>query len=127
MLPANNDVASSVAEAALNLEEQSIVNSRPPKTQVQKRAGAPRVASFSDPPPQSPSLTDYDRRHLVLYVRLLDAAEEGADWTEVVRVVFGLDPERDGERARSLHESHLARARWVAAHGYRHLLRPALH
>lgn len=35
-------------------------------------------------------MTDYDRQHLVLYVRLLEAAEEGAEWTEVVRILFGL-------------------------------------
>jgi hypothetical protein len=93
----------------------------------QKRTAAPGVAAFSDPPPQSSSLTEYDREHLALYVRLLDAAEEGADWTEVARILFGLDPERDGERARSVHDSHLARARWMAEHGYRDLLRSALH
>jgi hypothetical protein len=92
----------------------------------QKRAGAPSVAAFSDPPPQSLRLTEYDREHLGLYVRLLDAAEEGADWTEVARILFGLDPERDRDRARSVHDSHLARARWMAEHGYRDLLRAAL-
>jgi hypothetical protein len=83
--------------------------------------------AFSDPPPHSSRLTDYDRQHLALYVRLLDAAEEGADWTEVARILFGLDPQRDGARARSVHDSHLARARWMAEHGYRDLLRSALH
>jgi hypothetical protein len=80
------------------------------------------TVSFVDQPPQSTSLTDYDRRHLVLYVRLLDAAEEGAEWTEVVRVLFGLDPRQDPERARRVHDSHLARARWMTEHGYRDLL-----
>src|SRR5215468_9509399 len=69
--------------------------------------------AFDDQPPQSSSLTDYDRQHLTLYVRLLDAAEEEAEWTEVVRVLFGLDPNRDRERAQRLHDSHLARARWM--------------
>jgi hypothetical protein len=93
----------------------------------QKRTGTPAVAAFSDEPPQSSTLTDYDRQHLSLYVRLLDAAEEGAEWTEVVRILFGLDPKRDGERARSIYESHLARAYWMTEHGYRDLLRSALH
>ena len=83
--------------------------------------------AFDDQPPQSSSLTDYDRRHLALYVRLLDAAEEGAEWTEVVRLLFGLDPNRDRERARGVHDSHLARARWMTEHGYRDLLRAAMH
>ena len=107
------------------------MKSRPRKSRpldrspARERAGARRAAAFSDSPPQSSALTDYDRQHLVLYVRLLDAAREGADWTEAVRLLFGLDPERDGERARSIHDSHLARARWMAEHGYRDLLRPA--
>jgi hypothetical protein len=79
--------------------------------------------AFEDQPPQSSSLTNYDRLHAALYIRLLDAAQEGADWTEVVRVLFGLDPDRDRERAQRVHDSHLARARWMTEHGYRDLLR----
>ncbi len=85
------------------------------------------TTAFVDEPPQDSSLTQYDRQHLPLYIRLLDAADEGADWTEVVRVLFGLDPNREGERARRVHDSHLARARWMTEHGYRELLRSALH
>jgi transcriptional regulator with XRE-family HTH domain len=70
---------------------------------------------------------DYDRQHLALYARLLDAADEGAEWTEVVRVLFGLDPNRERERAHRVHDSHLARARWMTEHGYRDLLRSAMH
>jgi hypothetical protein len=82
--------------------------------------------AFDDQPPHSSSLTDYDRQHLALYIRLLDAAEEGAEWTEVVRVLFGLDPDQDRERAQRVHDSHLARARWMSEHGYRNLLRTAM-
>src|SRR5207244_12748624 len=57
------------------------------------------------------------RQHLALYVRLLDAAQEGADWTEVVRVLFGLDPRQDAGRARSGHGSHAGRARRVHGDG----------
>jgi len=85
-----------------------------------------RIA-FDDQPPQSPSLTDYDRQHLALYIRLLDAAEEGAEWTEVVRILFGLDPNQDRERAQRVHDSHLARARWMTDHGYQDLLRAGMH
>lgn len=76
-----------------------------------------------DSPPASPELTDYDREHLALYLRLLDAAEAGADWREVARIVLHLDPEADPNRARCVHDSHLARARWMTEHGYRQLLR----
>lgn len=76
-----------------------------------------------DSPPASLELTEYDREHLVTYIRLLDAAEAAADWREVAQIVLGLDPERDPERARCVHDTHLARARWMTDHGYRHLLR----
>jgi len=97
------------------------------KTTSEKRTGTTVGVSFADQPPQSPNMTDYDREHLALYARLLDAADEGAEWTEVVRVLFGLDPNRERERARSVHDSHLARARWMTQHGYRDLLRSAMH
>jgi hypothetical protein len=52
------------------------------------------------------------------------AEEEGADWREVVLVLFGLDPAQEPCRAKIVHESHLARARWMTETGYRHLLQP---
>ncbi len=60
-----------------------------------------------------------------LYLRLMDAAAEGADWREAVRIIFGLDPQQEPERARLVYESHLARARWIAESGYR-ILAPEL-
>lgn len=82
--------------------------------------------AFDDQPPHSSSLTEYDRLHVGLYIRLLDAAEEGAEWTEVVRILFGLDPDQNRERARRVHDSHLTRARWMTEHGYRDLLRATM-
>jgi hypothetical protein len=85
------------------------------------------IPAFDDRPPDSSKLTPYDERHLATYIRLLDAAEEGADWREAVRIIFGLDPAREPKRARLVHDSHLARARWMMEAGHRHLLRPLLH
>lgn len=79
--------------------------------------------AFLDEPPVSQTLTAYDREHMVLYMRLLDAARDCADWREVVQVLFGLDPVQDPERCRLVHESHLARAQWMTEHGYRELVR----
>lgn len=76
-----------------------------------------------DEPPKSAALTTYDREHMKLYLRLLDAATEGADWREAVQILFGLDSDREPERARRVHDSHLARARWMTTHGYRELVR----
>ncbi|HQS19348.1 MAG: DUF2285 domain-containing protein [Rhodospirillales bacterium 24-66-33] len=79
--------------------------------------------SFDDSPPDSDQVTPYDERHFVTYLRLLDAAAESADWREAVQIVFGLDPTQEPERARLVHDSHLARARWMTEKGFRHLLR----
>lgn len=83
-------------------------------------AQAPAVAETA---PTSPILTGYDQAHLITYLRLLDADEEGADWREVARIVLDRDPGRDEHSAWHTYETHLARARWMTENGYRHLLR----
>jgi hypothetical protein len=103
-------------------------DSNSPNNQVSWSAGyAMTDALFEDRPPDRPHLTTYDERHLVEYLRLLDAAEDGADWREAVQIIFGLDPAREPDRARIVHDSHLARARWMTETGYTYLLRPLLH
>ena len=83
----------------------------------------PRIdAPVFDEAPSGETLTDYDRLHLVTYLRLLDAAAEGADPDEVARIVLRIDPIEEPERARRAHASHLARAHWMTENGYRHLL-----
>ena len=49
---------------------------------------------------------------------------EDADWREAVRVIFGIDPASEPERARTIYDTHLARARWMTEMGYRHYLTP---
>ena len=78
-----------------------------------------------DLPPNGGQLTPYDERNLSTYLRLLDAAEEGADWREAMRIIFGLDADGEPERARIVYESYLARARWMARAGYRRLFKLA--
>ena len=85
------------------------------------------IEPFQDEPPGGDELTAYDRAHLKLYVRLLDAAADGADWREVVSVLFEIDPDQDTDRAKRIHDSHLARARWMTETGYRELLRDGRH
>jgi hypothetical protein len=77
----------------------------------------------ADVAPNESVLTTYDEQHLVTYWRLLDAEAAGADWKEVARIVLRIDPDREPVRARNAFDSHLARARWMADHGYRDLLR----
>jgi hypothetical protein len=81
---------------------------------------------FEDSPPQTDRVSAYDEAHLATYLRLLDADEEDADWREVARIVFSLDVDADPERARRIHDTHLARARWMTEKGYEHLLQPRM-
>lgn len=78
--------------------------------------------AFQDEPPTGSVVTAYDEGHLVTYLRILDATAEQADWREVVLLVFGLDAEREPERAKRIYDSHLARARWMTECGYRDLV-----
>lgn len=77
---------------------------------------------FSDAPPMEAGVTDYDERHLGSYLRLLDAEADNADWAEVARIVFGIDPVTEPARAKSVYVSHLARAQWLRDAGFRELL-----
>lgn len=79
----------------------------------------PDVANVA---PNEPAMTAYDERHVVTYMRLLQAEDEGADWREVARIVLHIDPEREPYRARGAYQSHLERAKWLTEQG--RLLRP---
>lgn len=75
--------------------------------------------TLRDEAPSGDLLTDYDRAHVKLYCRLLDAEADGAAWEEAVEILFGIDPRVEPERALKVHSSHLARARWMTEHGYK--------
>lgn len=77
---------------------------------------------FEDRVPEAAQLTAYDESHLADYLRLLDADAEGADWRQAAASVFGIDVTAEPDRAKAMHESHLARARWMTEIGYAHLL-----
>lgn len=76
---------------------------------------------FEVSPPQADTITDYDERNFVTYLRLLDAVAEGADWREVAAIIFQIDAHAEPKRAKTVYETHLARARWMARAGYRQL------
>lgn len=69
--------------------------------------------------PSGPTLTDYDHRHHITYMRLLDAHAENAPGQDVARIVLRLDPARNPDAAKRTYESHLARAQWMTHTGYR--------
>lgn len=79
-------------------------------------------AAILDDAPWSDGLTDYDREHFVVYLRLLDACADGAKDDEMCKIVLGIDPGKEPDRAKRALESHLKRARWMTENGYRHLL-----
>lgn len=81
------------------------------------------AAVIADEAPCGDALTDYDRAHFVTYARLLDAVAEGACEHEIMRTVLAIDPVQEPIRAKRRLDSHLRRARWLSAHGYRHLVR----
>lgn len=84
--------------------------------------GPDREPDIADQAPWSDALTDYDLARLTLYLRLLDAERDGADWREVARVVLRQDPDTGEARAHRCWESHMRRARWMTKIGYRLLL-----
>jgi len=79
-----------------------------------------------DEAPSGPTITLYDEQHYVTYMRLLDASREGADWSEVARIVLHRDPVTEEARTRHCWESHLARAQWLSKGGYRRILEQAV-
>jgi hypothetical protein len=87
------------------------------------RPKPPLDPDVADEAPAVGVLTAYDHEHHVTYLRLLDAEADGADWTEVARIVLHIDPTSEPARARRAWDSHLARAKWMTEHGYKLLLR----
>jgi hypothetical protein len=70
-----------------------------------------------DVAPTAARLTDYDELHIVTYIRLLQADNEGANWEDVARIVLHIDPIREPDRARRALQSHLERAKWMTEQG----------
>lgn len=77
---------------------------------------------IADLAPWSEALTDYDLSHLAVYLRLLDAEQDDADWREAARLLLRRDPDHGEGQARLCWESHMQRARWMTETGYRLLL-----
>jgi hypothetical protein len=80
------------------------------------------ISRVEDQAPDTDTVTGYDERHFGTYLRLLDAESEGVEWDEAALLVLRIDPIRESARAHRAWETHLARAKWLAAHGYAHLI-----
>lgn len=85
-------------------------------------SGPQSETPLADDVPWSNHVTEYDRTHFPIYLRLLDAHRDGATKDEMCSIVLGLDPAGDRKRARKVLDSHLRRARWMTQVGYRDLL-----
>lgn len=81
-----------------------------------------KTTSIADVAPTDDHVVDYDRAHSIIYLRLLDAAKKGAAWEEVSKIVLGIDPAREPERAKRAYDTHLQRAKWMTTRGYKDLL-----
>ena len=79
-------------------------------------------SEVDDEAPTAAVITPYDERHIITYLRLLDAAAQNIGWREVARNVLRRDPTREAGRAKRCWVSHLARARWMSEQGYRQLI-----
>ena len=62
----------------------------------------PHVADVA---PTEAALTDYDKQHMITYMRVFDADQQGADWRDVCRIVLRIDPDTEADRARLAFES----------------------
>jgi hypothetical protein len=80
-------------------------------------------AEVDDEAPTATTITAYDERHFVTYLRLLDAATQNVPWRQVARDVLGRDPSRQTGRVKRCWKTHVARARWMSEQGYRQLLK----
>lgn len=75
---------------------------------VRLHVGDMQSPPVADCPPESSTITNYDKQHLVTYLRLLDADAAAVDWREAVEAILGLDPDGQG-KAKAVYEAHLAR------------------
>jgi hypothetical protein len=78
---------------------------------------------FRDSPPEDPTLTDYDRVHLISYLKLLDCEAAGLGWAYAARHIFSLPESKCDSAAELMYAKHLARAEWMTRSGYLELLR----
>jgi len=77
---------------------------------------------IADEVPWSEHVSDYDRAHFIVYVRLLDAQAAAMDETEMCELILRIDAKAEPDRARKALASHLRRAKWMTETGYRDLL-----
>lgn len=71
--------------------------------------------------PWADTLTDYDNAHFTLYLQLLSSSADNATEDDMARLVLGIDPAQEPDRARRALRSHLDRVNWLMTSGYKEL------
>ncbi len=80
---------------------------------------APETEEF---PPESETVTAYDRQCFKLYIMLLDADASGKEWTHAYKRIFEKTAIQNHERAFRQYLTHLKQAKWITTTGYKQLL-----
>jgi hypothetical protein len=80
------------------------------------------VSTLAETAPTADALTTYDEAHFAVYLSLLHASADGVSDTEMCRDILGIDAVAEPERARSMLQSHLDRARWLSSSGRSRIL-----
>lgn len=83
--------------------------------------GSENPGGLKETAPSGDVVTDYDRAHLKLYIRLLDARSAGASSDDLCRFILEIDPTTDPNSAQKLLKSHLERADWMSSVGFRQI------
>ena len=69
-------------------------------------------------PPESETVTDYDRRCFKLYIMLLDADASSEEWSDACKRILEKNAIQNHECTFQQYQSHLKRAKWMAKTGY---------
>jgi hypothetical protein len=80
------------------------------------------VVELLETAPTADALTAYDEAHMAVYLSLLHASADGASAAEMCRDILGIDAATEPERAKTMLQSHLDRARWLSSGGRQRIL-----
>ena len=80
------------------------------------------VSTLAEAAPAADALTAYDEAHFAVYLSLLHASADGVSDTEMCRDILGVNAAAEPDRAKTMLQSHLERARWLSSSGRQRIL-----
>ncbi len=83
--------------------------------------GSNNAGRLRDVAPRGDVITDYDRAHFQVYIRLLDARSGGKSSDDMCRIILEIEPTTNPDSTLKLLESHLERADWMCRVGFRQI------